>query len=106
MRRQRGHAAIGGRRPPRGLTEQARADWAALARPTATPERFEPATTAALPEPVRRWLDHAIAPGYAAAHGGGVADARRDPAWGVAEVQRGAATDARGWVRVGGDRAA
>ena len=48
---------------PRGLTAQARADWAALAQPTATPERFDPAITAALPEPVRRWLGHAIAPG-------------------------------------------
>jgi hypothetical protein len=34
-----------------------------LARPTDTPDRFEPAATVGLPEPVRRWLSHAIAPG-------------------------------------------
>jgi hypothetical protein len=49
---------------PRGLTSQARDDWTALATPpTVTPERFDPAATAGLPEPVRRWLGHAIAPG-------------------------------------------
>jgi hypothetical protein len=45
---------------PRGLTEQARADWAALAQPTATPEPFGPTAVAGLPEPVRRSLIHAI----------------------------------------------
>lgn len=48
---------------PRGLTEPVRADWAALAQPTATVERFDPALTAGRPDPVRRWLGHAIAPG-------------------------------------------
>lgn len=47
---------------PGGLTEQAREDWTALATPTAAPERSDPATAAGLPEPVRRWLGHAIAP--------------------------------------------
>ncbi|HEX2127078.1 MAG TPA: DUF6544 family protein, partial [Thermoleophilaceae bacterium] len=45
---------------PRGLTEQARADWVALAQPTATLEPFGPAAVAGLPERVRRWLTHAI----------------------------------------------
>jgi hypothetical protein len=48
---------------PRGLSEQARADWGALAQPTGTPDRFDAAATVGLPEPVRRWLGHAIAPG-------------------------------------------
>jgi deazaflavin-dependent oxidoreductase (nitroreductase family) len=48
---------------PRGLTRPARADWAALARPTASRACFDPASTAGLPEPVRRWLGHAIVPG-------------------------------------------
>jgi deazaflavin-dependent oxidoreductase (nitroreductase family) len=48
---------------PRGLTEQARTDWVALARPTVAPARFDPDATAGLPEPVRRWLRHAIAAG-------------------------------------------
>lgn len=44
-----------------------RSDWAALATPGATPaetlETFDPASITALPEPARRWLSHAIAPG-------------------------------------------
>jgi hypothetical protein len=48
---------------PAGLTEAVRADWTALARPTATPDHFDPAAAGALPEPVRRWLAHAIAAG-------------------------------------------
>jgi hypothetical protein len=48
--------------PPRGLTEQARADWAALAQPTAAPEAFDHSAVVGLPEPVRRWLVHAITP--------------------------------------------
>lgn len=50
-------------RPPRGLTSQARADWRALARPTPTVATYAPASTAGLPEPVRRWLDRSIDPG-------------------------------------------
>jgi hypothetical protein len=49
-------------RSPRGLTEQARADWAALARPTEVLAPFDPGATGGLPEPVRRWVRHAIAP--------------------------------------------
>jgi uncharacterized protein DUF6544 len=49
--------------PPRGLTEQARADWAALAQPTPATEAFDPTAVAGLPEPVRCWLAHAITPG-------------------------------------------
>jgi hypothetical protein len=48
---------------PRGLTEQTRGDWAALAQPTRAPEPFDPAATVGLPEPVRRWLTHAIEAG-------------------------------------------
>ena len=49
--------------PPRGLSERARADWVALAEPTPTPPAFEPTAVAGLPEPVHRWLTHAIEPG-------------------------------------------
>jgi deazaflavin-dependent oxidoreductase (nitroreductase family) len=48
---------------PRGLTDDARDDWAALIRPTPAAAPFDPAATAALPDPVRRWLSHAIARG-------------------------------------------
>jgi hypothetical protein len=48
---------------PRGLTQQTRADWAALAAETPAPAPFDPAATAGLPAAVRRWLAHAIAPG-------------------------------------------
>ena len=48
---------------PRGLTETVRTDWSDLSSATGAPERFDPGATAALPEPVRRWLAHAIAPG-------------------------------------------
>jgi hypothetical protein len=48
---------------PRGLTEDAARDWAVLARPTADPVPCRPDATAALPEPVRRWLGHAVADG-------------------------------------------
>ena len=51
-------------RLPRGLTVAARADWAALGRSTPV-RRFHPADADDLPEPVRRWLAHAIAPGTA-----------------------------------------
>jgi hypothetical protein len=46
---------------PRGLTGQARADWAALGRPTEPLVVFEPTALAGLPEPARRWITHAIA---------------------------------------------
>jgi uncharacterized protein DUF6544 len=48
---------------PRGLTDEVRADWAALARPTETPPNFEVAAADRLPEPARGWVTHAIAPG-------------------------------------------
>jgi hypothetical protein len=48
---------------PQGLTEEARADWLDLATATEEPDAFDSAMTADLPEPVRRWLAHVIAPG-------------------------------------------
>lgn len=39
------------------------ADWQALAAGRGATDRFDPASVAALPEPARRWLTHAIAPG-------------------------------------------
>ena len=48
---------------PRGLTEDAAREWAALAGPTPDPVPCPPEATAALPEPVRRWLGHAVADG-------------------------------------------
>jgi hypothetical protein len=63
-----GRAEPGGGRgpsivPPSRLTAQARRDWVNLATPTERPLPFEPAMTANLPVPVRRWLNHAIRPG-------------------------------------------
>jgi hypothetical protein len=40
-----------------------RQEWAGLCAPTAHPPPFDAATIADLPEPVRRYLTHAIAPG-------------------------------------------
>jgi hypothetical protein len=40
-----------------------REEWAQLATPTPDPALFDPATVADLPEPVRRYLTHAIAAG-------------------------------------------
>jgi Family of unknown function (DUF6544) len=37
--------------------------WECLAQPTASPPGFESAMTESLPEPARRWLNHAITPG-------------------------------------------
>ena len=37
--------------------------WERLARPALSAQRFDPAMTESLPEPARRWLTHAIAPG-------------------------------------------
>jgi len=48
---------------PQGLTEEARADWLDLATATEEPATYDSAMTADLPEPVRRWLAHVIAPG-------------------------------------------
>ena len=49
--------------PPRGLTETVRTDWGDLGAATGSAAPFELAATAGLPDPVRRWLAHAIAPG-------------------------------------------
>ncbi|MCA2216441.1 DUF6544 family protein [Jidongwangia harbinensis] len=48
---------------PRCLTDDARSDWADLRAPTLAPALFHPDMTANLPEPARRWVLHAIAPG-------------------------------------------
>jgi uncharacterized protein DUF6544 len=48
---------------PPGLTGAVRSDWADLGAPSGAPARFDAGMTDALPEPVRRWLTHAIAPG-------------------------------------------
>jgi hypothetical protein len=48
--------------PPWGA-RRVRRDWAELCAPTPHPAPFDPATVAGLPEPVRRYLTHAIAPG-------------------------------------------
>jgi hypothetical protein len=48
---------------PRALTDEVRADWAALARPTEAAPDFDLAAADRLPEPARRWLTHAIATG-------------------------------------------
>src|SRR5215207_4810638 len=45
------------------LPEAVRRDWRALIARGQDAEPFEPATVAELPEPARRWLRHAIAPG-------------------------------------------
>lgn len=50
------------------LPARLHADWAELTRPTEHPRPFDPAMTAELPEPVRRWLCHAIAPGTPLLH--------------------------------------
>jgi hypothetical protein len=47
----------------RSLPAAVRRDWADLATATTTPSPFDPASVAGLPDPVRRWLTHAIAPG-------------------------------------------
>jgi hypothetical protein len=40
-----------------------RREWELLSRSTPPPQRFDPSMTGDLPEPARRWLTHAIAPG-------------------------------------------
>jgi hypothetical protein len=52
--------------PPSHLTDAARRDWEILQASTSGPEgaeRFDPAQAEPLPEPARRWVLHAIAPG-------------------------------------------
>jgi hypothetical protein len=48
---------------PRGLTAAVREDWGSLGAPTPAPAVFERDAVAGLPEPVGRWLTHAIAEG-------------------------------------------
>lgn len=48
---------------PAHLPARVRADWVALLTRPEPSERFTPAHVAGLPEPARRWLEHAIAPG-------------------------------------------
>ena len=48
---------------PPWAARRVRKDWAALSVPTPHPSLFDPALVAGLPEPARRWLTHAIAPG-------------------------------------------
>jgi hypothetical protein len=45
------------------LPARLREDWALLTRPTEPVEPFDPEMAADLPEPARRWVLHAIAPG-------------------------------------------
>jgi hypothetical protein len=40
-----------------------RREWDLLCSGTDQPKAFEPSMVAGLPEPARRWLTHAIAPG-------------------------------------------
>jgi hypothetical protein len=51
------------REVPTGVDPALRSQWDALARPTASPEPFQHSLLDGLPQPVRRWLTHAIAPG-------------------------------------------
>jgi hypothetical protein len=62
-----------------------RREWDRLGRPTGDPEPFDAAMVADLPEPARRWLTHAIAPGT--------------PLWQSVEL------DMRGQIRLGAWRA-
>jgi len=48
---------------PPWAARRVRKDWAELCAPTPHPSVFDPAVVAGLPEPVRRYLTHAIAPG-------------------------------------------
>ncbi|MDP4510074.1 DUF6544 family protein [Nonomuraea turcica] len=48
---------------PPYLTQEARRDWDLLQRQTAGAAAFDPACADLLPEPARRWVLHAIAPG-------------------------------------------
>ena len=51
-----------GARPPRSA-RRVGAEWARLTEATPSPEPFEPSMVEHLPEPARRWLLHALAPG-------------------------------------------
>jgi hypothetical protein len=53
---------------PSQLTSQAQRDWQQLSAPTDQLEPFDPAAIEHLPEPVRRWLTHAIQPGTPLRH--------------------------------------
>ncbi|MFI7439988.1 DUF6544 family protein [Nonomuraea indica] len=48
---------------PPHLTDAARGDWEVLQTPTPAAPRFDPAQAELLPEPARRWVLHAVAPG-------------------------------------------
>ena len=48
--------------PPRAA-RRVRREWANLCSPTPHPAAFDPAMVTGLPEPARRYLTHAIAPG-------------------------------------------
>jgi hypothetical protein len=48
---------------PRGLTPEVAQDWERLDRPRPAPGRFDAAAVGGLPEPVRRWLLHAVPEG-------------------------------------------
>ena len=48
---------------PAALPGPLRIDWRRLAAPTIDPAPFTPDLLDGLPEPARRWLEHAIAPG-------------------------------------------
>jgi len=50
-------------RVPSYLPERLRADWVALVTRPEPAQRFAPGLVAGLPDPARRWLEHAIAPG-------------------------------------------
>jgi hypothetical protein len=54
---------------PRGLTAEVARDWAALGRPAPAGPPFRAADVGGLPEPVRRWLLHAVADGTPAGRG-------------------------------------
>jgi hypothetical protein len=49
--------------PPRHLPTRLHDDWRRLTAPTEPAEPFDPGMVDHLPEPARRWLRHAIAPG-------------------------------------------
>jgi hypothetical protein len=49
--------------PVPAAARSVRRDWELLARSAKPPEAFDPSMLTDLPEPARRWLTHAIAPG-------------------------------------------